>query len=68
MTLTLAGEAAGRATVLVAGALGAGGVAVAALPSRVRTRAELRRRWRTWAIAAPVFLGALFLGAGGAFA
>ncbi|MGW4206124.1 phosphatidate cytidylyltransferase, partial [Streptomyces sp. NPDC004726] len=27
-----------------------------------------RRRWRTWAIAAPVFLGALFLGAGGAFA
>ncbi|MFI1394752.1 phosphatidate cytidylyltransferase [Streptomyces sp. NPDC020681] len=64
----VAGEAVGRAVPLVAGALGAGGIAVAALPSRVRMRAELRRRWRTWAIAAPVFLGALFLGAGGAFA
>ncbi|MEU9604587.1 phosphatidate cytidylyltransferase [Streptomyces sp. NPDC048057] len=64
----VAGEAVGRALPLVAGALGAGGLAVAALPARIRMRAELRRRWRTWAIAAPVFLGALFLGAGGAFA
>ncbi|MFF0447164.1 phosphatidate cytidylyltransferase [Streptomyces sp. NPDC004609] len=64
----VAGEAVGRAIPLVAGALGAGGIAVAALPSRVRMRAELRRRWRTWAIAAPLFLGALYLGAGGAFA
>lgn len=66
--VVVAGEAVGRAVPLVAGALGAGGLAVAALPSRVRMRAELRRRWRTWAVAAPVFLGALFLGAGGAFA
>ncbi|MEU5976009.1 phosphatidate cytidylyltransferase [Streptomyces sp. NPDC047315] len=64
----VAGEAVGRALPLVAGALGAGGLAVAALPARIRMRAELRRRWRTWALAAPVFLGALFLGAGGAFA
>ncbi|MFI6289239.1 phosphatidate cytidylyltransferase [Streptomyces sp. NPDC051018] len=64
----VAGEAAGRAIPLVAGALGAGGIAVAALPSRVRMRAELRRRWRTWAIAAPLFLGSLYLGAAGAFA
>ncbi|MEU9747849.1 phosphatidate cytidylyltransferase [Streptomyces niveus] len=63
-----AGEAVGRAVPLVAGALGASGIAVAALPSRLAMRAELRKRWRTWAIAAPVFLGALFLGAGGAFA
>ncbi|WP_443079074.1 phosphatidate cytidylyltransferase [Streptomyces sp. NBC_01498] len=62
------GEAVGRAVPLVAGVLGVSGVAVAALPSRVAMRAELRRRWRTWAIAAPVFLGALFLGTGGAFA
>ncbi|MFE6132094.1 phosphatidate cytidylyltransferase [Streptomyces sp. NPDC056437] len=66
--VVVAGEAVGRAVPLVAGALGAGGLAVAALPSGVRMRAELRRRWRTWAVAAPVFLGALFLGAGGAFA
>ncbi|MCI3225324.1 phosphatidate cytidylyltransferase [Streptomyces sp. NP-1717] len=64
----VAGEAVGRAVPLVAGALGASGIAVAALPSRVEVRAELRKRWRTWAIAAPVFLGTLFLGAGGAFA
>ncbi|MEO3977228.1 phosphatidate cytidylyltransferase [Streptomyces sp. CAU 1734] len=68
MGAVLAGEAAGRAVWLVSGALGVGGIAVAALPSRVRMRAELRRRWRTWAIAAPVFLGPLVLGAGGAFA
>lgn len=64
----IAGEAVGRAVPLVAGALGVSGIAVAALPSRVTVRAELRKRWRTWAIAAPVFLGTLFLGAGGAFA
>ncbi|MFI6083492.1 phosphatidate cytidylyltransferase [Streptomyces sp. NPDC051217] len=64
----VAGEAVGRAAPLVAGALGASGIAVAALPARVAMRAELRKRWRTWAIAAPVFLGSLFLGAGGAFA
>ncbi|MFC9605574.1 phosphatidate cytidylyltransferase [Streptomyces niveus] len=64
----IAGEAVGRAVPLVAGALGASGIAVAALPSRVAVRGELRKRWRTWAIAAPVFLGALVLGAGGAFA
>ncbi|MFD3923654.1 phosphatidate cytidylyltransferase [Streptomyces sp. NPDC058595] len=64
----VAGEAVGRAVPLVAGALGASGIAVAALPSRVAVRAELRKRWRTWAIAAPVFLGTLVLGAGGAFA
>ncbi|MEV8343441.1 phosphatidate cytidylyltransferase [Streptomyces niveus] len=63
-----AGEAVGRAVPLVAGALGASGIAVAALPSRLAMRAELRKRWRTWAITAPVFLGTLFLGAGGAFA
>ncbi|MEV8414870.1 phosphatidate cytidylyltransferase [Streptomyces niveus] len=66
--VVFAGEAVGRAVPLVAGALGASGIAVAALPSRLAMRAELRKRWRTWAIAAPVFLGALFLGAGGAFA
>ncbi|MFF2850365.1 phosphatidate cytidylyltransferase [Streptomyces sp. NPDC058001] len=65
----LVGEvAAGRAVTVVAGVLGAGGIAVAALPSGVRMRAELRRRWRTWALAAPLFLGALFLGHAGAFA
>ncbi|MEV0777068.1 phosphatidate cytidylyltransferase [Streptomyces sp. NPDC050428] len=64
----IAGETVGRAVPLVAGALGASGIAVAALPSRLAMRAELRARWRTWVIAAPVFLGTLFLGAGGAFA
>ncbi|MGW5732754.1 MULTISPECIES: phosphatidate cytidylyltransferase [Streptomyces] len=64
----VAGEAAGRALPVVAGVLGAGGVAVAALPSRIRMRAELRKRWRTWALAAPLFLGAFFLGRAGAFA
>ncbi|MFF8954408.1 phosphatidate cytidylyltransferase [Streptomyces sp. NPDC014894] len=64
----VAGEAVGRAIPLVAGALGVSGIAVAALPARLRIRAELRRRWRTWAIAAPVFLGPLLLGQGGAFA
>ncbi|MFD9908476.1 phosphatidate cytidylyltransferase [Streptomyces sp. NPDC059063] len=64
----LAGELAGRAVPVVAGVLGAGGVAVAALPSRVRMRAELRKRWRTWAVAAPLFLGALWAGRAGAFA
>ncbi|MFH8488830.1 phosphatidate cytidylyltransferase [Streptomyces longisporoflavus] len=63
-----AGEAAGRAVPVVAGVLGVGGVAVAALPSRVRMRAELRKRWRTWALAAPLFLGAFLLGRAGAFA
>ncbi|WFB05877.1 phosphatidate cytidylyltransferase [Streptomyces sp. LX-29] len=60
-------EAVGRAVPLVAGALGAGGIAVAALPSRLRMRSELRKRWRTWALTAPVFLGALFCGGAGAF-
>ncbi|MEE1767936.1 phosphatidate cytidylyltransferase [Streptomyces sp. JV185] len=64
----IAEEAAARAVPLVAGVLGAGGVAVAVLPSTVRMRAELRKRWRTWALVAPVFLGAYFLGGGGTFA
>lgn len=64
----IAEEAATRAVPLVAGVLGAGGVAVAVLPSKVRMRAELRRRWRTWALVAPVFLGAYFLGGGGTYA
>ncbi|GAA0495297.1 phosphatidate cytidylyltransferase [Streptomyces sp. NPDC046215] len=51
-----------RVVPVVAGALLAGGVAVAALPARVRTRRELRRRWCTWAVAAPLFLGAMCLG------
>ncbi|MGW9131283.1 phosphatidate cytidylyltransferase [Streptomyces sp. NPDC055681] len=63
----IAEEAAARAVPLVAGMLGAGGVAVAVLPSKVRMRAELRRRWRTWALVAPVFLGAYSLGGGGTF-
>ncbi|MER7807114.1 phosphatidate cytidylyltransferase [Streptomyces sp900116325] len=63
----IAEEAAARAVPLVAGVLGAGGVAVAVLPSKVRMRAELRRRWRTWALVAPVFLGAYLLGGGGTF-
>ncbi|MFJ8311136.1 MULTISPECIES: phosphatidate cytidylyltransferase [unclassified Streptomyces] len=58
----------GRTVAVVAGVLGAGGLAVAVLPARVRMRAELRKRWRTWALAAPVCLGALFLGGGGACA
>ncbi|WP_405900056.1 phosphatidate cytidylyltransferase [Streptomyces sp. NBC_00727] len=64
----IAEEAAARAVPLVAGVLGAGGVAVAVLPAKVRMRAELRRRWRTWALVAPVFLGAYFLGGGGTYA
>ncbi|PZT76893.1 MULTISPECIES: phosphatidate cytidylyltransferase [unclassified Streptomyces] len=64
----IAEEAAARAVPLVAGVLGAGGVAVAVLPAGVRMRAELRRRWRTWALVAPVFLGAYFLGGGGSYA
>lgn len=67
-TVLIAEEAAARAVPLVAGVLGAGGVAVAVLPSKVRMRAELRRRWRTWALVAPVFLGAYFLGGGGTYA
>ncbi|MEU6659757.1 phosphatidate cytidylyltransferase [Streptomyces sp. NPDC046821] len=66
VTDLVAGEV-GRAVPVVAGALGAGGVAVASLPSRVRMRAELRRRWRTWFLAAPLFLGAFFVGRAGAF-
>ncbi|MGW7086563.1 phosphatidate cytidylyltransferase [Streptomyces sp. NPDC054871] len=64
----IAGEVVGRALPVVAGVLGVGGVAVVALPSRVRMRGELRKRWRTWALAAPLFLGAFFLGRAGAFA
>jgi phosphatidate cytidylyltransferase len=56
------------AVVVVAGTLGVSGVVVASLPAKVRMRAELRRRWRTWALAAPVYLGALYLGGAGAFA
>ncbi|MCX0246203.1 phosphatidate cytidylyltransferase [Streptomyces drozdowiczii] len=67
-TVLIAEEAAARAVPLVAGVLGAGGVAVAVLPAKVRMRAELRRRWRTWALVAPVFLGAFFLGGGGTYA
>ncbi len=40
---------------------------VASLPARVAMRAELRKRWRTWALAAPLYW-ALHLGGGGAFA
>ncbi|MEK0101012.1 phosphatidate cytidylyltransferase [Streptomyces sp. A475] len=64
----VAGEVAGRAVPVVAGVLGAGGVAVVSLPSRVRMRAELRRRWRTWALSAPLFIGAFFVGRAGASA
>ncbi|MFB7709624.1 phosphatidate cytidylyltransferase [Streptomyces sp. NPDC056105] len=63
----VAGEVAGRAVPVVAGVLGAGGVAVASLPSRVGMRTELRRRWRTWALSAPLFIGAFFVGRAGAF-
>lgn len=66
MSLWAAGEQVGRAVPVVAGVLGVGGVAVAGLPRRVKARAELRRRWRTWAIAAPLFFGALALGRPGA--
>ncbi|UQI47717.1 phosphatidate cytidylyltransferase [Streptomyces sp. HU2014] len=51
-----------RVVPVVAGALAVGGVAVAALPARVGMRRELRRRWCTWAVAAPLFLGALCMG------
>ncbi|MGN5637364.1 phosphatidate cytidylyltransferase [Streptomyces sp. AC154] len=64
----IAEEAAARAVPLVAGVLGAGGAAVAVLPSGLRMRAELRRRWRTWALVAPVFLGSYLLGGGGTYA
>lgn len=64
----IAEEAAARAVPLVAGVLGAGGAAVAVLPSKLRMRAELRRRWRTWALVAPVFLGSYLLGGGGTYA
>ncbi|MFI9051185.1 phosphatidate cytidylyltransferase [Streptomyces sp. NPDC053427] len=64
--LLTGGEAVGRVAPVVGGVLGLGGVAVAALPARVRMRRELRRRWRTWALAAPVFLGSLFFGEAGA--
>jgi phosphatidate cytidylyltransferase len=47
--------------VLVAGALGAGGVGVAFSGQR-----ELRRRWATWAVTAPVVGGLLALGDAGA--
>ncbi|WP_299533758.1 phosphatidate cytidylyltransferase [uncultured Streptomyces sp.] len=58
-------EAVRAALPLVGVALAAGGVAVAVLPARVRARTELRARWRTWAAAAPLFLGAYLLGAAG---
>ncbi|MFJ8670480.1 phosphatidate cytidylyltransferase [Streptomyces sp. NPDC093589] len=64
--LLTGGEAVGRVAPVVGGVLGLGGVAVAALPDRVRMRRELRRRWRTWALATPVFLGSLFFGEAGA--
>ncbi|MFF0741879.1 phosphatidate cytidylyltransferase [Streptomyces sp. NPDC004111] len=57
-----------RVPVVVAGVLAVSGLAVAAVPARVAMRAELRKRWRTWALAAPVYLGALWLGRAGAFA
>ncbi|WP_328309250.1 phosphatidate cytidylyltransferase [Streptomyces sp. NBC_00442] len=58
----------GRTVLVSVGVLGVSGLAVAALPARIRVRAEVRKRWRTWALAAPVYLGALFLGGGGACA
>ncbi|MFI5805369.1 phosphatidate cytidylyltransferase [Streptomyces sp. NPDC051561] len=57
-----------RVPVIVAGVLALSGLAVAAIPARVAMRTELRKRWRTWALAAPVYLGALWLGAAGAYA
>ncbi|WP_424891324.1 phosphatidate cytidylyltransferase [Streptomyces sp. XH2] len=50
-----------RIVPVVAGVLGASGLAVACLPARVAMRRELRRRWLAWAVAAPVFVGALAL-------
>ncbi|MCX5385864.1 phosphatidate cytidylyltransferase [Streptomyces sp. NBC_00083] len=58
----------GRTVLAGIGVLGVSGLAVAALPARVRVRAEVRKRWRTWALAAPVYLGALYFGGGGACA
>ncbi|MBT2386337.1 phosphatidate cytidylyltransferase [Streptomyces sp. ISL-11] len=55
-----------RSIPVVAGALGVGGVAVAAVPARVAARPALWRRWRTWAAGAALFLGALCLGVIGA--
>ncbi|MCX5204009.1 phosphatidate cytidylyltransferase [Streptomyces sp. NBC_00237] len=57
-----------RVPVLVAGVLTVSGLALALVPSRVRMRAELWKRWRTWALAAPLYVGALWLGAPGAIA
>ncbi|MEU8888808.1 phosphatidate cytidylyltransferase [Streptomyces sp. NPDC048442] len=57
-----------RVPVIVAGVLAVSGLAVAMIPPRVTMRAELRKRWRTWALAAPVYLGALWLGTAGTFA
>ncbi|MEU8547070.1 phosphatidate cytidylyltransferase [Streptomyces roseoverticillatus] len=50
-----------RVAPVVAGVLGASGLAVACLPARVVMRRELRRRWLTWAVAASVLVGALAL-------
>ncbi|MEV4500692.1 phosphatidate cytidylyltransferase [Streptomyces klenkii] len=50
-----------RVVPVVAGVLGAAGLAVACLPARVVMRRELRRRWLTWAVAATVGVGALAL-------
>ncbi|MFG3286191.1 phosphatidate cytidylyltransferase [Streptomyces sp. NPDC048111] len=58
----------GRTALVGAGVLAVSGLAVAALPARIRLRAEVRRRWRTWALAGPLYLGALFVGSGGACA
>ncbi|MFI0981814.1 phosphatidate cytidylyltransferase [Streptomyces sp. NPDC021093] len=53
---------------LVAGVLAVSGVALALVPARVRMRGELWKRWRTWALAAPLYVGALWLGTPGAVA
>jgi phosphatidate cytidylyltransferase len=58
-------EALTRVVPVVAGALGIGGVAVAAVPARVPVRRDLRRRWAAWVVAAPVYLGAQCLGPAG---
>ncbi|MGW2602048.1 phosphatidate cytidylyltransferase [Streptomyces klenkii] len=50
-----------RVVPVVAGVLGAAGLAVACLPARVAMRRKLRRRWLTWAVATAVFVGALAL-------
>ncbi|GGX81173.1 phosphatidate cytidylyltransferase [Streptomyces hiroshimensis] len=50
-----------RVLPVVAGVLGAGGLAAACLPARVAMRRELRRRWLTATGAALLFLGAMFL-------